>query len=132
MPGNGCIYRADVEGALIVYLSKINRLSDAAPLRVGRISLSEGAQVAAVTDEECRNLCLCTPWGYHWRPPLNQEVLVMKDAEGRRHIVGVPDTAQTQPGEIIIANENASIRVSADGSIELMGTVKINGKVWTG
>lgn len=99
---------------------------------VGVVSIG-AAQPAVVTDGETRNLAVFAPGGYCWRPAAGEQVLVLKaGAEGV--VAGKrTDAGALAPGEILItAPGGASIRLGADGSLALTGTVTVNGVPWTG
>ncbi|MDR3208199.1 MAG: hypothetical protein LBT60_07735 [Oscillospiraceae bacterium] len=112
----------------------------------GTVTLS-GAEVAAFTDAERRGIAVCGPGGYAWRPSVGDEVLVLKDADGRKSYLvaalpaAVPGLA---PGEVCIRVGQAELRLmpdgeahlktglaavvlNPDGGLDLNGLVRVNG-----
>ncbi len=99
-----------------------------APL-IGSVTLS-GNVTAAHTDAEWRDVVVCGPGGYQWRPSLGSKVLVIKDPNGKRPYAVAEcsgKTGELAEGEILISTGQASIRMSADGTIHLSGAVIVNG-----
>ena len=58
-----------------------------------------------------------------------ETVLVLKSgADGEElWVAGVPNTGEISPGEVRIQSRQAAVFLGNDGSIDLRGTVKING-----
>ncbi len=96
---------------------------------VGTVSLS-GAATAVQTDAEWRNVTLCGPGGYVWRPPVGASLLVLKDGQNESFAVAAvqPSAGELKPGEVRIEAGDASMALSQDGVIRLCGTVLINGR----
>lgn len=85
-----------------------------------------GMTPAVVTDGELRQLRLICPGGYAWRPAVHQQVALWRGEEDC--ILGVMERQDLQPGEIVISTGSAAIRLSADGRIDLVGEVYVNGE----
>ncbi len=102
------------------------------PADVGVVSIGAAAP-AVVTDGEVRDLALFAPGGYAWRPAAGEQVLVLK-AGATGAVAGARvKGAGLAAGEVLIFSPGgASIRLGADGSLELVGKVKINGVPWMG
>ena len=90
-----------------------------------------GGQAGVYMDAERRWLPVMAPGGYRWRPKVGEQVLVIKtgaDAESAcilaRQEVEEQDLS---PGEVELAAQGCSIRLSEDGTVALRGTVTING-----
>ncbi len=102
-----------------------------APLELGNVTIA-GEMTGAFTDGERRNLALVSPGGYHWRPQVGQQVLVLKagtDGEVPCAVGALEgEFVEMEPGEIYIcASGGASIRLGSDGRISLSGDVVIDG-----
>ena len=96
---------------------------------VGVVTL-EGEKTAVYLTGERRNLPVLSPGGYCWRPAEGETVLVLKSgADGEElWVAGVPgDGTDLAPGEVRIQSRQAAVFLGNDGSIDLRGTVKING-----
>lgn len=118
----------------MMWLSKKNAAQHRAAhtADVGVVSIGAAAP-AVVTDAEERDLALFAPGGYVWRPAAGEQVLMFRTgAVGA--VAGAKMAArEVAPGEVLIfSTGGASIRLGADGSLELVGNVKINGAAWTG
>ena len=90
----------------------------------------EGEETAVYLTGERRNLPVLSPGGYCWRPAEGETVLVLKSgADGEElWVAGVPgDGTDLAPGEVRIQSRQAAVFLGNDGSIDLRGTVKING-----
>ena len=90
----------------------------------------EGEKTAVYLTGERRNLPVLSPGGYCWRPAEGETVLVLKSgADGEElWVAGVPgDGTDLAPGEVRIQSRQAAVFLGNDGSIDLRGTVKING-----
>lgn len=90
----------------------------------------EGEEMAVYLTGERRNLPVLSPGGYCWRPAEGETVLVLKSgADGEElWVAGVPgDGTDLAPGEVRIQSRQAAVFLGNDGSIDLRGTVKING-----
>lgn len=88
----------------------------------------EGDWNGVFLDGERRNLPVFAPGGYHWKPLLGQEVLVLNATDGAC-VTATHSTADLSPGEVTIAAAlgGASILLKNDGTLHLNGTVMING-----
>ena len=90
----------------------------------------EGEKTAVYLTGERRDLPVLSPGGYCWRPAEGETVLVLKSgADGEElWVAGVPgDGTDLAPGEVCIQSRQAAVFLGNDGSIDLRGTVKING-----
>ena len=90
----------------------------------------EGKKTAVYLTGERRDLPVLSPGGYCWRPAEGETVLVLKSgADGEElWVAGVPgDGTDLAPGEVRIQSRQAAVFLGNDGSIDLRGTVKING-----
>ena len=87
----------------------------------------EGEETAVYLTGERRNLPVLSPGGYCWRPAEGDTVLVLKSgADGEE--LGVPgDGSDLAPGEVRIQSGRAAIFLGSDGSVNLRGSVKLNG-----
>lgn len=87
-----------------------------------------GEQAGAYLDGERRCLPVFGPGGYHWRPGLGQEVLVLKGEGEPTCVAGVRCKGEDlAPGEIRLEAGQAKLCLRLDGTIELSGQVKVNG-----
>lgn len=96
----------------------------------GPVTLA-GAETAVYLAGERRNVSLCTPGGYVWRPRVGQEVLVLKagrDKE-RPYILGVAAEPENDlaPGQVRLGNEEANV-TCGEQTVALTGRVTINGE----
>ena len=105
---------------------KVQRSSQGA--ETGVVTL-EGEKTAVYLTGERRNLPVLSPGGYRWQPTEGETVLVLKSgADGEElWVAGVPNTGEISPGEVRIQSRRAAVFLGNDGSIDLRGTVKING-----
>ncbi len=90
----------------------------------------EGEKTAVYLTGERRDLPVLSPCGFCWRPAEVETVLVLKSgADGEElWVAGVPgDGTDLAPGEVRIQSRQAAVFLGSDGSIDLRGTVKING-----
>lgn len=91
----------------------------------------EGEAPAVLSRAEERALPVLAPGGYCWRPCSGETVLVLKGGAlgAERYLAGrvQQETDELQPGEVCITSGGASIRLRADGRIELRGELLING-----
>jgi len=108
---------------------------------VGKSRTSVSAEVGTATggasvftEAEKRNLPVCSPGGYAWRPKFGDDVLVIKCADGLPRVV----SAMSEPhegmesGEVFIYSGGASICLKNDGRILLNGDVYVNGAPLSG
>ena len=86
----------------------------------------EGEKTAVYLTGERRDLPVLSPGGYCWRPAEGETVLVLKSGE-ELWVAGVPNTGEISPGEVRIQSRQAAVFLGNDGSIDLRGTVKLNG-----
>lgn len=97
---------------------------------MGRVTLG-GDPAGVYLDGERRDLPVFGPGGYCWRPAPGQQVLVLKGGPaGKLCCVAGAEQEETDlaPGEVAVtAPGGAAVRLGADGSVDLIGTVKING-----
>ena len=95
---------------------------------VGQTTLS-GDPAGVYLDAERRALVVFAPGGYVWRPAVGEEVLVLKQEGENSCVVGVRCGGDLDPGEVLIhaGQGDAAIKLSTDGTVNLMGQVLING-----
>ena len=102
-----------------MWMAKGNRqeLLGEPPAELGQVTLS-GDQVGVALAGERRNVVLCLPGGYHWRPSRGETVLV-----------GTPG-GETAGGEVWLSvSPAAEVRLGEDGTIRLTGPVEITGSL---
>ena len=90
-----------------------------------------GDPAAVQTCGEVRDLPVYGPGGYHWAPKRGDSVLVIKGGPGGEEqcIAGAASGGEMlEPGEILIRTGEATLRMSADGRIDLNGNLYINGE----
>jgi len=90
-----------------------------------------GENPAVFTQVEDRDLSILSPGGYHWRPQVQDKVLVSR-ASGGCVLGKVQPACCLDPGEIRIMTGAASISLLPSGEIRLTGDVYINGEKWKG
>ena len=94
-----------------------------------------GRETGVYTRGEMRDLPLCAPAGVCWQPCRGDRVVVLKGgtAGEEAFVLGVQQSAgeDLQDGEVRLFSKGASLCLRNDGSIELQGTVLINGMPWT-
>lgn len=92
---------------------------------------AQGEQVGVYADGYQQLLPVAAPGGYRWRPKNGQRVLVMKsgaDGEAACILAQQEETdAQLRPGEAELYADGCSVKLKADGKLELNGTVLVNG-----
>ena len=95
---------------------------------VGRATIP-GDPAGVYLDGERRSLPVFGPGGYHWRPALGQEVLVLKGEGESSYVAGARCGVSLEPGEVCIraGEAGAQIRLLPDGTLELRGRVLVNG-----
>ena len=94
-------------------------------VETGAVTLT-GETVAVELDSERRGLPVFAPGGYHWRPKLGQQVLVLKTSEGAC-VVGVP-SEQIKDGEVGLRGEGgAQVTLETAGRVRLGPEVEIDG-----
>ena len=97
--------------------------------QVGRVTLEE-KEIGVWADGERRELPVFGPGGYHWRPCVDQEVLVLKTGGAGEApcVAGARSDTDLEPGEVCIrARGGAAITLRGNGTIWLEGKVMING-----
>lgn len=114
-----------------MWMAKGNRqeLLGEPPAELGQVTLS-GDQVGVALAGERRNVVLCLPGGYHWRPSRGETVLVVKSGpESAPCVVGAPG-GETAGGEVWLSvSPAAEVRLGEDGTIRLTGPVEITGSL---
>lgn len=104
----------------------------AAAGETGTVSI-EGAAPAVLAGAEERAEVL-SPGGYSWRPRRGETVMLLRGgaAGEARYVAGrVQGEQSLAPGEVRIASAGgASITLRNDGTVDLTGTVRINGVVF--
>ena len=99
--------------------------------QMGTVTIG-GNPASVYWDGERRNLPVIAPMGYRWAPMTGEEVLVIKSgAQGENPcVVGVELDESITPGTVQITNAqgSASVTLTADGNIELVGTLRVNGE----
>lgn len=91
----------------------------------------QGTQTAVYLSGERRNVAVCAPGGFAWRPRVGQEVLVLKAGQEQEspYVLGTDCAAMAEgltPGETLLGGEGASVKVGR--RVELTGQVLINGE----
>lgn len=101
------------------------------PAELGTVTLG-GNPAGVYLSGERRNLPVIAPGGYYWRPAAGQQVLVLKagtDGElpcvAGVHTSNCPETLQA--GDLLLTTGKASVRIGADGSLDLRGKLLLNG-----
>ena len=93
-----------------------------------------GAEIGVSAGGERRNVPLFSPGGYTWRPRAGETVLVIKAGE-KVCVAGTESKADKDraAGEVEIASVGgASIRLKNDGTVEISGTLTVNGAPYAG
>ncbi len=91
-----------------------------------------GDPAGAWLEGERRGVAVYAPGGYHWAPAMGDEVLVLKAGESGEKpcAVGVCAPAEgLEPGEVMLRAGRCSLKLGLDGTIEVTGTLKVNGTV---
>lgn len=91
-----------------------------------------GGNAGVLTRGEVRDLPVYGPGGYFWQPSGGDTVLVIKGGPGGEEqcVAGTRQTSPPvalRPGEICLHSSGASICLRQDGTLELRGTVRIQG-----
>ncbi len=98
---------------------------------LGQVTLSE-EQMGVYLEGERRWTQVYSPGGYHWRPALEEQVLVLKAGSEREEpcILGVEQKEKLEPGEVSISSseDRAQLRLTNRGELALEGDVTVNGK----
>ena len=98
---------------------------------LGQVTLS-GASAGVALEGERRNVTLCLPGGYHWMPRRGDTVLVIKSGPDCAPCVAGQATEDRglTPGEAVLSvAEGTSIRLKAEGGIEITGAVELTGSL---
>lgn len=98
---------------------------------LGVVSIA-GSAPAVLSRGEERALPVLAPGGYRWRPRSGETVLVVRGGAlgEERYLVGCVQQGDAEPGEVCLESDGASIRLCADGRIELTGRLYINGAAY--
>ena len=98
--------------------------------RVGVVT-AQGEQAGVYADGYQRTLPVAAPGGYRWKPQTGQRVLVIKtgaDAEAACIVAQQEDVAyDLKPGEVEVVGPECSLRLDANGRVQLNGAVLVNG-----
>ena len=99
------------------------------PAAVGEVTIG-GASVGVVSGAERRGIPVFAPGGYFWKPTAGESVLIIKCGGEvcavSTEIASYPEDMQA--GEVYIKSKNgAELRLKNDGTIEIIGTVSIEG-----
>ena len=94
-----------------------------------------GAHSGVYARGEVRDLPVCAPGGMVWRPRCGDRVVVLKGGPGGEEacVLGVSDAEEETlaDGELYLTSAGgASSRLCNDGTIELTGTLRINGDLY--
>ena len=110
--------------------------SEAAPADIGTTTIG-GGNASVLTRGEQRSLEVFAPGGVVWQPLAGDTVLVIKGGtNAQEQCVAAADTsghapAGMTPGELYLySTGGASIYLRADGSIDITGKLRINGKAF--
>lgn len=106
-----------------------------------------GKEIGAWLEGERRGVAVYAPGGYHWSPQIGDQVLVLKAGESGEQpcAVGVAQSEELSPGEVLIQGGTATVRLSNEGlslcagksvismtpkgEISLAGAFTVNGTV---
>ncbi|MBE6948496.1 MAG: hypothetical protein E7456_01495 [Ruminococcaceae bacterium] len=100
---------------------------------VGEVTIG-GRNTAVYTDGEKRNSAFFSPGGYYWLPSCGQNMVVIKSGDGEvccmdREVTELP--VDMQEGEVyIVSGGNASLYLKNDGTVQIMGDVSVNGRMF--
>lgn len=93
-------------------------------------AVTVAAPSAVYLGGERRQVPVCCPGGYAWRPAVGDEVLVLKTgAEGEQpYILGRTGAAEEalNPGQVRVGSARCGLLCGEE--LELSGTVKVNGE----
>lgn len=115
-----------------MWLSRQNRVPESGQTAdVGRVTLG-GDPAGVYLDGERRDLPVFGPGGYCWRPVPGQQVLVLKGGTaGELCCIAGAEQAEQEalaPGEVVVRSSGgAAVKLRADGRVDLIGKVMING-----
>lgn len=98
----------------------------------GEVTIAGGKAAAKDAGREQRLLPMVSPGGFVWVPDTGDQVLVLR--EGAPCIIGrtQPEQPDLLPGEVMLYAGSGSIQLRKDGTIELTGTIIVNGEVLGG
>lgn len=102
-----------------------------------------GSSAAVWLEGERRGVEVLAPGGYHWKPKLNQELLVLKTgAEGEtlcavgavqekdeELVDGKKKFPPLLSGEVALRVGDAELRVTRKGELQITGILRVNGEV---
>lgn len=118
-----------------MWLSHPNRRADSEEFPADQGAVTAGGDPAMIyLGGERRSAPVFGPAGYHWTPSQGDTVLVMKSGpEETPCVVGTraESARDLEPGELWISapgSGDAGILLRPDGTIELTGTILINGQ----
>ena len=99
---------------------------------LGQVTVSE-EEIGVYLEGERRGARVYSPGGYHWRPALKEQVLVLKAGSEREEpcILAVEQEEKLEPGEVSISSagrDQAQLRLTNRGELALEGDVTVNGK----
>ena len=80
--------------------------------------------LAQIATDEHQTLQLAAPGGFAWRPKVGDRLLVFK---GFAFANSAACPVELAPGECCLYAQNAYVRLTEDGRIELHGQVVLNG-----
>ena len=90
---------------------------DEAAAEVGRVTLG-GAPCGVALGGERRLLPVYSPGGYHWRPRVGDQVLVLKAGEDREEpcVMGAAQPpGDLKPGEVELTGGTVTLRLGQEG-----------------
>ena len=98
---------------------------------VGQVTLP-GDPAGVCLDGERRQVPVFAPGGYVWRPRRGEQVLVLKTGEQGEApcVLGerCQDKWELEEGEILLHSGKAVLRLKADGTVDVTGTLTVNGQ----
>lgn len=98
------------------------------------ISSANNSEVTAVGRDGVSHLTIAAPSGISFSPKIDENAVVIKTESGDVCVGTIMQRVDTNdsplPGELFLSNKNgtATIKLLADGKIEISGDVTINGK----
>ena len=100
---------------------------------VGLVTIG-GDDAGVYTNLEKRQLAAFSPGGYFWLPEKDQNMLLLRAADGENCIAGAEQAQCPQslkPGEVFImsAGNAAHLYISNKGNISILGNVTLDGNV---
>jgi hypothetical protein len=99
--------------------------------QVGTVSLDD-THMGVYTGVEQRDVSVCVPGGYCWRPKIGQNVMIVKCGDYEVCVTGVyqENFQEIQAGEVRITSDGgAEIWLKNDGTIVLSGDTYIEGNL---